>query len=144
MSGNRVKARQAVMQALYQWQMNPTNPRAIETQFLEDEHFQEADPQYFQQILRGVFENLDTIDEAIQAQVRDRKWSDLSEVERAILRMAGYELMARPDVPYRVVINEALELAKGFGSDQGHRFVNGVLDKLAQQWRSTEISRKGR
>lgn len=144
MSGNRVKARQAVMQALYQWQLNPTDPRAIETQFLEDEYAQEADPQYFQQILRGVFENLEGIDEAIQAQIRDRKWSDLSEVERAILRMAAYELMARPDVPYRVVINEALELAKGFGSDQGHRFVNGVLDKLAQQWRSVETSRKGR
>ena len=144
MSGNRVKARQAVMQALYQWQLNPTDPRAIETQFLEDEYAQEADPQYFQQILRGVFENLEGIDEDIQAQIRDRKWSDLSEVERAILRMAAYELMARPDVPYRVVINEALELAKGFGSDQGHRFVNGVLDKLAQQWRSVETSRKGR
>lgn len=144
MSGSRRLAREAVMQALYQWELNPGDPVLVEKQFFEDEEVKGADLAYFQQLWRGTCAHVDELDIAIKDKISDRKWSDVSEVERAILRLGAYELSQRPDVPYRVVINEAVELAKRFGAEHGHRFVNGVIDKLAQQWRKSEIDAQQR
>lgn len=127
------------MQALYQWELNPGNPDAVEQQFLADEEVKGADLGYFQQLWRGTVAHVDELDIALKDKISDRQWTDVSEVERAILRLGAYELAHRLDIPYRVVINEAVELAKRFGAEHGHRFVNGVLDKLAQQWRKAEI-----
>ncbi len=130
------------MQALYQWQLNPGDPAQVEAQFLADEEVQGADLQFFQQLWRGVTSHADELDAAIRGKLSDRKWDEISEVERAILRLGAFELAHRLDVPYRVVINEALELTKRFGAEQGHRFVNGILDRLAHEWRAAEMARR--
>lgn len=147
MSGNRRLTRRAVVQALYHWQFNPEAPDQIAQRCLDDASMQGGDAAFFLALWQGVLAHIERLDPLISAQISERRWADISEVERAILRLAAYELAQCADVPYRVVINEALELAKDFGADQGHRFVNGVLDKLAQQWRQAEIgadaSRRG-
>ena len=134
-------ARQAAVQALYQWQMNPGYCTEIELQFTSDpERLQGADVAFFKSLWQGACAAIPGLDLAIAQEIQDRRWVDeVSEVERAILRVAAYELRDHPQTPYRVVINEAIELGKDFGAEQGHRFVNAVLDKLAQKWRATEI-----
>jgi len=144
MKGSRRLARQAVVQALYQWQLNPSSCDEIEAEFLADpERLAGANQGFFLELWRGVYAHLEALDPVIAAQIPDRNWaSEISEVERAILRLAAYELRYHPQTPYRVIINEAIELGKGFGAEQGHRFVNAVLDKLAQEWRGVEFMTK--
>ncbi|MHB1532018.1 transcription antitermination factor NusB [Acidithiobacillus sp.] len=144
MKGSRRLARQAVVQALYQWQINPSSCDEIELEFLADhERLAGANQGFFLELWRGACTHLETLDPAIAAQIPDRRWtSEISEVERAILRLAAYELRYHPETPYRVIINEAIELGKAFGAEQGHRFVNAVLDKLAQEWRGVEFMAK--
>lgn len=131
-------ARRYAMQALYQWQMAGQDLGIISAQFLADQDMGKADVAYFQELLYQVVQRRDAIDGTLKPFL-DRSLEQVDPVERAILRIAGYELTHRPDVPYRVVINEAVEMAKKFGAEQGHRFINGVLDKAAQQLRTQEM-----
>ena len=131
-------ARRYAMQALYQWQMAGQDLGIISAQFLADQDMGKADVAYFQELLYQVVQRRDAIDETLKPFL-DRSLEQVDPVERAILRIAGYELAQRPDVPYRVVINEAVEMAKKYGAEQGHRFINGVLDKAAQQLRTQEM-----
>jgi len=131
-------ARKLAMQALYQWQMAGHSLNEIEAQFRVDNDFSGVDGSYFCEILRGVATNKTELDELI-APCLDRPLEELDPVELAILRLSTYELRNRPDVPYRVAINEGIELAKVYGATDGHKFVNGVLDKLAPRLREAEV-----
>lgn len=133
----RVRSRRLAMQALYQWDLSGNNLAQIEAQFVEDEDFSKVDREYFNELLHQVPARLDEI-EASFASYLDRSVKELDPVERAVLRMATYELMTRMDVPYKVVINEAVNLAKKFGADQAYKYVNGVLDKTARNLRAVE------
>jgi len=141
MANKRSKAREQAAQALYQWQMTGQDLGDIDTQFLEENDLKRFDVPYFQKLLHGVPSHLGDIDERLKAHL-DRTVESVDPVERAILRLATYEMIFQPDVPYRVVINEAVELAKVFGSEQGHRYVNGVLDRVAQDTRGLEVKAK--
>lgn len=143
MSNARTMARRCAVQALYQWQVTGQNIDEIYQQFLVERNMAKIDTEMFKELLSGVAKQLDSLDEKIQPHI-DRDIAEVDPVERAVLRMGAYELMYRPEVPYRVVINEALEAVKTFGAEQGHRYVNGVLDKLAQDVRELEIKRKAR
>ncbi len=134
----RRQARRQALQALYQWQMTGDSVPEILTQFREHEGFERADGEYFDELVRGVAGGLDEIDAAL-APYLQRNIESVDPVERAILRLAGYELLHRMDLPYRVVINEAIELAKKFGAEQSHRFVNGVLDNAVKDLRRIEV-----
>lgn len=139
MSGNRTQARRHAVQAIYQWQMTGENLSEIDRQFLEMEAMAGADLVYFKDLLHGVPAKLTELD-GHSSTFLDRAIESVDPVERAILRIGTYELVYHPEVPYRVVINEAVELAKVFGAEQGHRYINGVLDKLAQQTRQVEVA----
>ncbi len=133
----RRKARELAVQAIYSWQISQNSVTDIEVNFLTDNSKRRFDIEYFQQLLRGVTEKVSQLDEAISPHV-DRPLEDIDHVEKAILRVAIYELMDCKDVPYRVVINEAIELAKSFAADDSHKFVNGVLDKVVKLVRPQE------
>lgn len=136
----RHKARHFAVQALYQWGISGTGVAALEIQFREDFDLSAADLDYFRDLLRGVSERVAEIDGLLLPHL-DIAPEKLGAVERAVLRMATYELLAREDVPARVVLNEAVSLAKKFGAAESHRFVNGVLDKVARELRRHEMSR---
>jgi N utilization substance protein B len=136
-------ARRLATQALYQWQLDHQDIGQVNAQFLTERDMGAADLAYFQELLQQTVHHVDAI-EAVVTPYLDRPMAQIDPVERAILWIGGYELLYRADVPYRVIINEAVELAKTFGAEQGHRFVNGVLDKIAQQVRSEEISARRR
>lgn len=138
MSNARNRARQLAMQALYQWQIGGDNIRDIEAQFLQEHANKRFDRELFRDLLHSVPAEIDKLD-ALIADVAARDVESIDLVERAILRLAVYELSERPDVPYRVVINEAIELSRNFGAEQSHRFVNGILDKLAARLRAAEV-----
>ena len=131
-------ARRLAMQALYQWQMTDQPPDLIESQFGESPDLAKADLTYFRELLHGVCHHRVELDAAVDPYL-DRPAVQLDPVERAVLWIAGYELLKRRDVPYRVVINEAVDLTKLFGAEKGHRFVNGVLDRLAHSTRAEEM-----
>jgi len=135
----RKKARRYAVQGIYQWHMSGNQIKDIEQQFLETINAKKVDIEYFQEILLNTLTDIAQIDELI-IPVLDRDIEEVNPVELAIIRLACYELKARLDVPYRVVINEALELTKTFGAQDGHKFVNGILDKLAKETRKMEIS----
>ncbi|GLQ92329.1 transcription antitermination factor NusB [Dyella acidisoli] len=133
----RSRARRRALQALYAWQMSGSSMTSVIEQFRHEQDMEVADLEYFEDLLRGVEANVDALDEALKPYI-DRDVEQIDPVERAALRLAAYELKYRPDVPYRVIINEAIEVTKRFGADHGHSYVNGVLDKLATQVRVTE------
>lgn len=132
-------ARSLAMQALYQWHIAGQSLNEIEAQFRVDNDFSGVDGAYFHEILHGVPRLKTELDELI-VPCLDRSLEDLDPVELSILRLSTYELRERLDVPYRVAINEGIELAKVFGATDGHKFVNGVLDKLAPKLREAEVS----
>lgn len=134
----RRQARSLAMQALYQWHVAGQPLNEIEAQFRVDNDFSSVDGAYFHEILHGVPRQKTEIDEAFRVFL-DRPMEEIDPVELAILRLSTYELLNRLDVPYRVVINEGIELAKVFGATDGHKFVNGVLDKLAPRLRAAEV-----
>jgi N utilization substance protein B len=134
----RRKARHYGVQALYQWHMTKYPLSEIELQFLTDYDFASVDIEYFHDIVHHVPGNLGELEQAFTPHL-DREFESLDPIELALLRLGSYELVKRIDVPYRVAINEAVALAKKFGATDGHKFVNGVLDKLAQDVRSVEI-----
>jgi len=138
----RARARRYAMQALYQWDLSGTDLPLIRKQFLLNEDFGKADQPYFMELLTDLPKQADVIDSTLAGFV-DRPVGQLDPVERAILRIAVYKLLERIDIPYRVVINEAVQLTKKFGAEQGHAFVNGVLDRAASKLRSIEYSKSG-
>jgi transcription antitermination protein NusB len=138
MSSTRTNARKAVVQALYQWQMTGQSLIDIEQQFVDDERLKNVQKSYFKELFHGVPSCIDVLDETL-AEFVDRPVDSIDPIERAILRMGVYELIYRPEMPFRVVINESINLAKCFGADGSHRYVNGILDKVAQQKRAVEI-----
>ena len=143
MSHARTMARRCAVQALYQWQVTGQDVEEIYEQFLVERNMTKVNVDLFRELLTGVTKELDKLDEKIQPYL-DRNISEVDPVERAVLRLGTYELMFKLDVPYRVVINEALEAVKTFGAEQGHRYVNGVLDKVAQELRQLEVKRNTR
>jgi N utilization substance protein B len=127
----RRKARELAFQAIFSWQLSQNSANDIEVNFIADNSKRRFDIEYFQQLLRGVTSNVTELDLAISPYV-DRPLDDIDHVEKAILRVAVFELKDCQDVPYRVVINEAIELAKLFAADDSHKFINGVLDKAVK------------
>jgi N utilization substance protein B len=139
MSGSRRVAREYVLRGLYSWQLSRQDRIDIAAALREDPQFKKADDSYFGQLFQGVLESIDDLNAAIAPHL-DRAMDELSPIEKGILLIGAYELANCPDVPYRVAINEAVELAKQYGGTDGHKYVNGVLDKLAKILRPDEIS----
>ena len=131
LAAQRRKARHFGLQALYQWTLSDASLVDIDAEFRVDNDFRHTDGEYFQALLRGVMEDVESL-EALFSPLLDRALDDLDPIERNLLRMGTFELKERIDVPYKVVINEALELTKCFGTSDGFKFVNGVLDKTAK------------
>jgi transcription antitermination protein NusB len=141
MSQAKTNARKCAVQALYQWQMSGDSLSRIETYFLEQEYLKGAQKTYFSELFHGVPKQLDVIDAAL-AEFVDRPVEKIDPVERAILRIGVYELINRPETPYKVIINEGVNLAKDFGAEGSHKYVNGILDKISQKQRAVEIAAK--
>lgn len=136
-AAGRRKARRFAVQALYQWQMAGADIAEIEAWFRSDNDLRKTDTAYFHDLLVGVTGRVTEIDAAL-APVLDRAVESLGQVEKAVLRIGTFELMARVDVPRNVVINEGIELVRLFGAEESFRYINGVLDKLAGQLRTSE------
>jgi N utilization substance protein B len=128
--GSRHLARRAALQGLYQWQATGQGAEEIIGQFEQERTFERLDEEFFRLLVQGVINHVRELDTALEPHI-DRPFSQVDPVERAVLRIAAFELIHCSEVPWRVVINESIELARTFGAEQGHRFVNGVLDKLA-------------
>jgi transcription antitermination protein NusB len=137
---SRRRSREFALQGLYQWQLARTDPVMIAAQLAEADGYGQSDAEYLSDLLHGTIREARTLEEAITPGL-DRAFAELSPVERGVLMIAAYEMLRHPEVPYRVVINEAVELAKAFGGTDGHKFVNGVLDKLTPQLRPWEEKR---
>lgn len=135
----RSRARRRALQAVYAWQLSGTRIDAVVEQFRHEQDMQIADLEYFEDLVRGVAREHVELDAAM-VPFLDREVERVDPIERAVLRIAAYELRHRIDVPYRVVINEAVETTKRFGSEHGHTYVNGVLDKLAGALRGAEYA----
>lgn len=136
---SRHRARELALQAIYQWQIVQDSIINIELQFHEDNDMSGIDAEYFSELLHKIPAHLSIIDGTLE-KVLDRPIQDLNPVELAVLRIGIYELQFRPDIPYKVVINEALQVTKTFGSADGFKYVNGVLDKIARELRPLEIT----
>ena len=134
----RHKARAAALQALYQWLIAEDNLHTIESEFLTHSSAKKMDQTYFKELLHHIPAHLHEIEKTFVPYL-DRPLTELDPVELTILRISVYELLHRADIPFKVIINEALELTKTFGSVEGYKFVNGVLDKVARVLRKTEI-----
>jgi len=141
MSSAKTNARKCAVQALYQWQMTGESLTRIEMNFLEEELLKGAQKNYFTEIFHGVPKQLNAIDEAL-AEFVDRPVNNIDPVERAVLRIGVYELINRLETPYKVIINEGVNLAKCFGADGSHKYINGVLDKVSKKIRAVEIKAK--
>jgi transcription antitermination protein NusB len=137
MKNSRRRSREFALQGLYQWQLSQTDPGTIAKQLAESSGFDKMDGAYFMLLLNGVVGEAEALGKAIEPFL-DRKVAELSPIERVILMMGAFELTNCPEVPYRVVINEAVDLAKSYGGTDGHKYVNGVLDKLAGRLRAAE------
>ena len=130
----RHKARHFALQAIYQWQLTQLSPTEIERQFLEDQPVRGADLDYFHDLVSGVVNNVSEIDETYAPHL-SRPLEDLDQIDKAVLRLGTFELLYRQEVPYRVVINESIILAKEFAEQDSHKFVNGVLDKVIKAFK---------
>jgi transcription antitermination protein NusB len=137
LGAERRKARHYGMQALYQWYMAQSALSDIEAEFLEDYDFKHVDREYFSALLHEIPASADALDDAL-VPLLDRQLSELDPIEHTLLRMGMYELTQRIDVPFKVVINEAVALAKKFGATDSHKYINGVLDKAAREHRKVE------
>ena len=134
----RSRARRRALQALYAWQLSDSPVDKVIEQFRAEQDMEIADLEYFEALVRGVVKRYAELD-AVLSRYIDRTMAQVDPIERAVLRIAAFELAHRPDVPYRVVINEAIETTKRFGAEQGHTYVNGVLDRAALEWRAAEM-----
>ncbi len=133
----RSRARRRALQAVYAWQVSGTPIAGLLDQFRQEQDMEIADLEYFEDLVRGVIAHRDELDLGLSRYL-DRTIAEVDPIERAVLRIAAYELSRRLDVPYRVVLNEAIETSKRFGAEHGHSYVNGVLDKAASFWRPDE------
>lgn len=136
----RVRARRTAIQAYYQWLINDQSMSSVIKEF-EDERqgLEKADKEYFKTLLKGMSKHLDALDKRL-VPLLDRPLKEISPVENAILKLGMYELIYHPELPWRVIMNESIELAKMFGAEQSHKYINGVLDKAAREIRIKEIS----
>jgi N utilization substance protein B len=139
-SQNRRKSRELVLKAVYRSMMNESDLKQVFLDMKDDPDYVKADEPYFKVLLQGVTDKLEALDEQI-ATIIDRKIDELSPIEHAILRVSSYELIFDMSIPYRVAINEGVELAKIYGGSDGHKYINGVLDKVAASARSQEFRR---
>ncbi len=133
----RSAARQRVLQALYQWQLTKQPTQVIESQFLEEQNMRKVDVPYFQKLLHDIPKYTDQLDDTF-APLLDRQITQLDPIELAILRIGCYELTHCQEIPFKVVINEAVELAKKFGAEQSHKYINSILDKLVHHRLNSE------
>lgn len=136
----RRKARHYGMQALYQWQMTKNSLKEIESQFLTDYDFGKVDTAYFHELVFEVPACVSELEDAFEPFLLGRLVAELDPIELALLRLGSYELLKRIDIPYKVAINESVALAKKFGASESHKYINAVLDKLAQKVRSIELN----
>jgi len=134
----RGRARRIAMQALYQWQMTENALHVIEAECHVENDMEKVDTEYFSELFHGVAKQKSDLDSAFQPYITGMKFDQLDAISLAVLRLATYELKERIDVPYRVVINEAINLTKKYGAADSHKFVNGVLDKVAPDLRPAE------
>lgn len=134
----RRRARRRALQALYQWQLTGHVEQDIIEQFLEEQDFSNVDTQLFRGLVKGVVNTHQKLEDELQPFL-DRPSGQLDVIEKVILCMGAFELLNHPEVPYRVVLDEAIDLARRFGAEQGHSFVNAVLDKAARIWRQQEL-----
>ncbi|MFO1380168.1 MAG: transcription antitermination factor NusB [Chitinivorax sp.] len=139
MKSARRKAREFAVQGLYQWQLVQDTPPRIEQNLAETPGFTKCDLSLFRTTMYGAVKHADTLRSALQPYL-DRAWDEVSPVERGVLLVAAFELVHMPETPYPVIINEAIELSKTFGGNEGHKFINGVLDKFVEQARSVEVN----
>jgi N utilization substance protein B len=137
----RGKSRRLAMQAIYQWQMTGDSITGIKQQFFDENNSSKIDTEYFSELVSGVAANLSDLDGLLEKYMT-RTIESVDPVERAILRLGTYEFVNRPDVPYRVVLNEAVNIAKEFCAEKSHAFVNAVLDKVAKEIRHIEVQAK--
>lgn len=135
----RRKARHYGMQALYQWHMNKLPSEVIEAEFRVDYDMTHVDTDYLHDIISQVTAQAEDLDQIYQPYLEDRSLKELDPITTALLRLATYELRSRIDVPYKVVINEAVSLGKKFGANESYKFINGVLDHLAPKLRALEV-----
>lgn len=142
LAAQRRKARHFGLQALYQWTLSGASVTDIEAEFRVDNDFRHTDGEYFSAILRGVTADVESL-EMLFAPALDRALDELDPIERNLLRLGTFELRDRIDVPYKVVISEAVALAKKFGATDSHKYVNGVLDKIARDLRTVELAQHG-
>jgi N utilization substance protein B len=133
----RRRARQSAVQAIYQWQITKLSAGQIIEQFSIDQDLSKTDVPYFKELLTGVIHRADDLDEKL-APYLSRKIEDVDMVDKAVLRLAMFELTQRTDIPHKVVLNEAIELAKDFATDESYKFVNGVLDKALRSLKLQE------
>ncbi|WP_216782375.1 transcription antitermination factor NusB [Candidatus Profftia tarda] len=133
----RHRARECAMQALYSWQISKNNIADVEYHFLSEPGEKDFDVLYFCELIAGVAVNVEYLD-SLMIPVLSRQIEALGQVERAVLRIALFELSKRQDIPYKVAINEGIELAKNFGAKDSHKFINGVLDKIAPTIRQSK------
>ncbi len=138
----RRRARELALQGVYQWLLSAEDGGAIQAHLTETPGFEKADHEHFTALLHGTIRAVDEL-EALIVPYLDRKLVELSPVERAILMLASFELLRMAEIPYRVIINEAVELAKSYGGPDGYKFVNGVLDRVAAQARPLETPTRG-
>ena len=139
MTTPRRRAREFALQGIYQWQYTGDGPAQVLKNLSELDEFAEADQEFLGEQLRGTIAEAAGLRERIEP-LADRKWDELSPIERGILMLAAWELVHKQDIPYRVTINEAIELGKTFGGTDGHKYVNGVLDRLAAAVRAEEVA----
>ncbi len=136
----RSRSRRRATQAIYAWQISGNSMDNVIEEFRHEQDMEIADLVYFEDLLRGVAKHCAELDASL-VPFLDRDMAQVDPIERAVLRLSAYELQHRPDVPYRVVLNEAIEVTKRFGAEHGHTYINGVLDKAAKEWRGTEPPR---
>lgn len=134
----RKKARVLAMQAIYQWQITGDDTHNLQAQFLSHADNQDIDRDYFRKVVLGVTSGNDALDEAYKIFL-DRDITEITPVELAILRLSSYELKECLETPYKVILNEAIELSKTFGADESHKYINGVLDKVAVSLRPQKL-----
>ena len=134
----RRKARRYAVQALYHWQLTQAEPQDVIDYMLPDINTNKTDMDYFEELVKGIQQHKETIDSALTPAL-DRDLESVDPIERAILRMAVYELQHHPEIPYRVIVNEAIEQAKTFGAEDGHKYINGVLHKTSAELRAVEF-----
>lgn len=139
MKSSRRRSREFALQAIYQWQLAGQSVGDIEKQYADADGFASADVPLFQLLVKSAIKNSEALSVQLTPHL-DRPWHEVSPIERGIMLLGAIELTTMPETPYRVIINEAIELAKSFGGTDGHKYVNGVLDKLAAVVRADEIA----